>query len=167
MYSTPVDVRAVLSHDGNTSDYDSPSHYADDQILDAIKRADSRIDLHLRSRYFVPVATPDDLLRDYSSVLAAYFLTLTESNNSDLQKDDPIRLRFDSVMEELKMILAGTLVLPYPIEDVDSINDAAVFNHGPEGDLFIAEEFLSGDIYNWPVGYRCLCNSDGTRCDCG
>lgn len=165
MYSQPIDVRAVLSRDANTGDFDSPAHYADDQLTDAIKRADARIDLHLRSRYTVPVATPDDLLRDYSSVLAAYYLSLTQSNNQDVEANDPIRLRAAEIMGELKEILAGVILLPYPLED-DGVGDVVVVNKY-EGDMFLLEEFITPTIYNLPSYPCCGCyDNDGTRCSC-
>lgn len=164
MYAQPIDVRAVLSRDANTGDFDTPAHYADDQLSDAIKRADARIDLHLRSRYTVPVAVPDDLLRDYSSVLAAYYVTLTQSNNQDVEGNDPIRLRAQEVMAELKEILAGIILLPYPLEEDDSADVLVVNKY--EGDMFLLEEFITPTIYNLPThGCNCSCYN-GTRCSC-
>ncbi len=163
MYSDPMAVRAVLSEDGNTDDYDTPAHYSDEQIIDAIKRADARVDMYLCARYTVPVAGDQPLLRDFSSVLAAYFLTLTQSNNQDVAADDPLRLRAAEVMQALKDISNGIVILPFP-EETGELGDAYVYNR-LSGDLFLVEEFISPTPYNLPT-HGCGHSYDGTRCDC-
>jgi phage gp36-like protein len=164
MYSTPADVRAVLARTDTPSQWeDTPAIYQDEQILDSITRADARIDLYLGSRYTVPVVAPTAILRDYSSVLAAYYLTLTQSNNQDVEGNDPIRLRAAEIMAELKAILEGTILLPLPTDETEP-GEVSVTNKY-DGDLFLLEEFLSPTAYNLPVNCCGTCY-DGTRCDC-
>lgn len=164
MYSDPQAVRAVLARDASTDDWNTPATYPDDQIIDAISRADARVDLYLGARYTVPVAAPSAILRDYSSVLAAYYITLTQSNNQDVEGNDPIRLRASEVMQELKDIRDGIILLPFPSDESEP-GGVSVTNKY-DGDLFLVEEFITPTIYNLP-DYRCGNCYDGTRCDCG
>lgn len=164
MYSDPQAVRAVLARDASTDDWNTPATYPDDQIVDAIERADARIDMYLSSRYSTPVASPTPILRDFSSVLAAYYITLTQSNNQDVEGNDPIRLRATEIIAELKDIMNGVILLPLPTDETEP-SDAVVLNKY-EGDLFLLEEFVTPTIYNLPNRCSCACY-DGTRCDCG
>lgn len=165
-YSTPQAVRAVLSRDANTDDYDTPASWADDQITDCIERADARIDNYLRALYHVPVAAPDGFLRDCSSVIAAYFLILTQSQGRDLTNNDPIRLRFDNVMAELTAASKSAITLPYPVEDTDQPGEGVVYNHY-EGELFPVEDMLAGGLYTHVGSCNSCTRNNGTRCNCG
>jgi phage gp36-like protein len=148
-YSNVDDVRIVLSPNGDPLDEDTPSSYSDDQLEDCISRADAQIDTYLRSVYIVPVAAPDVSLRDWSSAIAAYLAVLVQANGDDIEKTDPIQLRYDRALNDLRMVAAGTLVLPYPLETTDDAQDVAVVNRY-EGDLFHSSEFFaSSDPYTY------------------
>lgn len=149
MYSTVPDVRSALTPDGDAYDYDTPAHYSNEQIIDAIQRADSQIDMYLRAAYTVPVAEPDALLKDWSSSIAAYLTVLVQANGADINQDDPIRLRYSRALDALKAVAAGQLVLPYPTDEASDLDDPHVINRTP-GNMFLADEFLSPRSYNDP-----------------
>lgn len=155
-YSTPADVRQVLSPDGQQDNYETAAGFDDAALNDAINRADATLNAHLGSRYVVPVdvATYDaaGLLRDWSSVTAAYFATLTYSRGQDIAPDDPIRLRYAAVTAQLDAMDKGTLVLPFPTPTEGDTTVTVVNKY--EGVLFAPDDFDIGDArrpYGWGV----------------
>jgi phage gp36-like protein len=155
-YSTPADVRQVLSPDGLQTDDETAAGFDDAALTDAITRADATLNARLGSHYVVPVdtATYDaaGLLRDWSSVTAAYFATLTYSRGQDIAPDDPIRLRYAAVTAQLDALDKGTLVLPFPAPTEGDTTVTVVNRY--EGQMFGLDDFDLGDSrrpYGWGV----------------
>lgn len=128
MYSSPADVRFALTPGGDENDQTTASSFEDAQLNDAIKEADGHIDTYLSAFFQVP-QDPDlpDVavypVRAWSRDIAAYLATLTYRKSSDLDPDDPIRLRFRFVMDVLEKIADGKLKPNLP--PVDPGNDTA------------------------------------------
>ncbi len=158
-YSTVPDVRTALTPNGDPWDSDTASSYSDEQITDSIARADAQIDLYLRTLYTVPVATPDALLRDWSSSIAAYLATLVQSGGNDIEKTDPIQLRYDRVIAQLKDVAASLVSLPYPPATEETAGDPVVVNRIPDGFSVLDPEFFAPGDLESPYGYR---RADGT-----
>src|ERR1044072_4909810 len=82
MYAVLADVRGVLSPDGQQDGYETAAGFSDAALEHAITRAVTKSHAYLGERYALPVDVtndPDGLLRDWTSVLAAYYATLTYS----------------------------------------------------------------------------------------
>lgn len=155
-YSTPADVRQVLSPDGQQDDDETAAGFSDEALTDAVARADATLNTKLASRYAVPVDTAQydtgGILREWSSVIAAYYATLTYSRGADIADTDPIRLRYQEVATLLDGIAKGTTVLPFP-DTTDPNQGIAVVNRY-EGDMFRLDDFDIGDSrrpYGWGV----------------
>lgn len=143
MYAELSDVRGVLSPDGQQDDYETAAGFSDSALQDAIGRAVAKIHAYLGERYALPVDVendPDGLLRDWTSVLAAYYATLTYSRGQDIGSDDPIRLRYNDAMKVLERVQSGNLILPWPKETDNPNDDIAVVNRY-EGDMFRPDDF--------------------------
>lgn len=155
MYATPEDVRGVLSPDGQQDDNETAAGFSDTAIDDAIARAVAKIHAYLGERYFLPVdpgSDPDGLLRDWCSVIAAYFATLTYSRGQDIGSDDPMRLRYNDVLKVLERVQSGNLILAWPKESANSNDDIAVVNRYDGANLFQPDDFDLGDSrrpYGW------------------
>lgn len=145
-YSTVPDVRAALSPDADPRDEDTPSSYSDEQLADCIARADTQIDLYLRATYATPVAEPDELLKDWSSAIAAYLAVLVQAGGNNIEKTDPIQLRYDRALADLVGVSKGDLILPYPGNEVTGAGDPVVINKPGQENLFTGDEFY--DVYN-------------------
>jgi phage gp36-like protein len=145
-YSTPADVRQVLSPDGTQDDDETAAGFSDDALTDAIARADATLNTKLAARYTVPVAPESDtggILREWSSVIAAYYATLTYSRGSDIADTDPIRLRYTEVATLLDGIAKGTTVLPFP--DTTDPNETVTVVNRYQGEMFRPDDFDLGD----------------------
>lgn len=157
MYATFEDVRGVLSPDGQQDDYETAAGFSDDALTDAINRATAKVHTYLAERYSIPVDAPtydtDGVLRDWTSVIAAYYATLTYSRGQDIGSDDPIRLRYNDVMKVLERVQSGNLLLAWPKEVDMTTNDIVIVNRY-EGDLFRPDDFDLGDSrrpYGWGI----------------
>jgi phage gp36-like protein len=155
-YCTPADVRLVLSPDGLQTDDETAAGFSDSALDDAITRAGATLDARLGVAYTVPVDTaandPGGILRDWCSVVAAYYATLTFSRGADIAPDDPIRLRYAEVSKLLDGIGKGVTVLPFP-EPTTGSSSVTVVNRY-EGDLFRPDDFDLADSrrpYGWGV----------------
>jgi phage gp36-like protein len=156
MYAVLADVRGVLSPDGQQDGYETAAGFSDAALEDAITRAVAKIHAYLGERYALPVDVtndPDGLLRDWTSVLAAYYATLTYSRGQDIGSDDPIRLRYNDVMKVLERVQSGNLILAWP-KETDNPNDDIVVVNRYEGNLFQPDDFDLGDSrrpYGWGI----------------
>lgn len=155
MYATFEDVRGVLSPDGQQDDYETAAGFSDAALTDAITRAVGKIHTYLAERYDTPVdvVTYDQngVLRDWTSVIAAYYATLTYSRGQDIGSDDPIRLRYNDVMKVLERVQSGNLLLAWPKETDMTTNDVVIVNRY-EGEMFRPDDFDLGDSrrpYGW------------------
>lgn len=155
MYATPEDVRGVLSPDGQQDDYETAAGFSEEALNDALQRAVAKVHAYLGERYALPVDVANDadgILRDWTSVIAGYFATLTYSRGQDVGSDDPIRLRFNDVMKTLERVQSGNLILSWPKETDNPNDDIAVVNRY-EGDMFRPEDFdlgyQNGRPWNW------------------
>lgn len=154
MYATFEDVRGVLSPDGQQDDYETAAGFSDAALTDAIARAVGKIHTYLAERYATPVDVAEDedgVLRDWTSVIAAYYATLTYSRGQDIGSDDPIRLRYNDVMKVLERVQSGNLLLSWTGETDMTTNDVVIVNRY-EGDMFRPDDFDLGDSrrpYGW------------------
>lgn len=154
MYATFEDVRGVLSPDGQQDDYETAAGFSDAALTDAINRAVGKVHTYLAERYATPVDVAEDVdgvLRDWTSVIAAYYATLTYSRGQDIGSDDPIRLRYNDVMKVLERVQSGNLLLSWTGETDMTTNDVVIVNRY-EGDMFRPDDFDLGDSrrpYGW------------------
>ncbi len=154
MYATFEDVRGVLSPDGQQDDYETAAGFSDAALTDAINRAVGKVHTYLAERYATPVDVAEDVdgvLRDWTSVIAAYYATLTYSRGQDIGSDDPIRLRYNDVMKVLERVQSGNLLLSWTGETTMTTNDVVIVNRY-EGDMFRPDDFDLGDSrrpYGW------------------
>lgn len=155
MYAEVADVRRVLSPDGQQDDYATAAGFSDTALQDALGRAVAKVNTYVGKQYAVPVDVAqydaDGVLNDWTSVIAAYYATLTYSRGQDISSDDPIRLRYNDVMKVLERVQSGNLPMPWPPESGITINDIAVVNRY-DGTLFRPDDFNlgpEGRPWNW------------------
>jgi phage gp36-like protein len=155
VYATPEDVRRVLSPDGEQDDYETAAGFSDAALEDALKRAVAKVHTYIGKVYAIPVDVAqydtDGVLNDWTSVIAAYWATLTYSRGQDISSDDPIRLRYNEIIKVLERVQSGNLPMPWPPETANTGNDIAVVNRY-EGDLFRPDDFNLGPAerpWNW------------------
>ncbi len=155
MYSAPIDVRNALTPGATSVDPSTGAGLSDEQIDDAIRQADSRIDGYLPEGYVVPTEqNENDLttavppIRYWSRDIAAYLATLTYYRNKNLPQDEPVRLRYIDTMNELLLVSKGIFELPSSAGVDDGLEgDVFVYNQY-QGSLFGAEDFLLTDQPN-------------------
>lgn len=158
MYATISDVKKVLSPDGEQdTDDQTAASFSDTAIEDAINRAVAKIHTYLARRYAVPVDAvtydADGVLRDWTSVIAAYYATLTYSRGQDIGENDPIRLRFNDVKSVMERVQSGNFSPNWPLENANSTDDVSIVNRY-EGNLFSPDDFGLGDSrrpYGWGI----------------
>lgn len=153
MYCSPIDVRNALTPGATSTDPSTGAGLSDEQIDDAIRQADSRINGYLPSDYIVPTETLENTLivstppfRYWSRDIAAYLATLTYRRSKDLSQDDPVRLRYQDTMLELGLVAKGVFELPPSSgsEDVAS-GDVFVYNQY-QGQLFGPKDFALAPV---------------------
>lgn len=155
VYCTTEDVRGALTPDADNLDDDTAAGLSEETLQDAIARAVAFIHTYIGKQYAVPVDVtkdPDGILRDWTSVLAAWNATLTFSGGRAIEADDPLRLRRNEVVKTIERVQSGNLTLPWPTE-TQTGNDFAVVNRY-EGQMFAPEDFNLGDArrpYGWGV----------------
>lgn len=165
MYSTPDEVRLALAPSpvGGQPAQGTAAALSDEQLADAIRQADSRIDGYLAGRYAVPVAPVGDPLAVPAQVaawsvdLAAYGATLTLYRNRPMEATNTAYLRYLDVMRDLSAVQKGQMILSLPQASGDdgSSGYAGVVNTQP-ADLFGAADFgapprMGAGLY-WPGG---------------
>lgn len=165
MYSTPDEVRLALAPSpmGAQPAQDTAAALSDEQLADAIRQADSRIDGYLAGRYAVPVAPVGSppvvpgLVAGWSRDLAAYGATLTLYRNRPVEATNTAYLRYLDVMRDLAAVQKGQMILSLPqaTSDDGSGGYAGVVNTQPP-DLFGAVDFGApprmGSGLHWPGG---------------
>lgn len=162
-FCTPNDVRAALTPGGTASDDDdqSAASLADWQLLDAIDEAEGVVKSYLTG-YTIPIeehlvddpdnpensaifyAAPDPVRR-WTRTIAAYLAALTYRISKDLEESDPIRLRYNMVLQLLADVRAGLVALDpevFPPTDATG-HQVGIFNLY-EGTLFGPEDFNLG-----------------------
>lgn len=156
VYCTTEDVRGALTPDADNLDDDTAAGLSEETLDDAIARAVAFIHTYIGKQYSTPVDTaldPDGILRDWTSVIAAWYATLTFSGGQAIETDDPLRLRYNQVVKTIERVQSGNLVLPWPGETGIEGNDISVVNRW-EGQMFAPEDFNLGDSrrpYGWGV----------------
>lgn len=130
-YCTVRDVRLALTPGADETNAETAANLEDFQLQDAIDEAQGIVDAHLLSRYQIIVfeieeVNPEDPLetwvyevapapvRGLTRDIAAYLAALTFRKNLDLEKDDPIRLRYAMAEAMLTLIRKGELDLTLP-----------------------------------------------------
>jgi phage gp36-like protein len=113
-YSTPADVRNILTADGDPADQESPNPTSDADFTDAITQADGEVDLYLGSRYVVPVApgVAPEPVRTWSRVIAAWNIYGSWHKGQAIDVNDPMRLRYARVQALLAAVASGQLDIP-------------------------------------------------------
>lgn len=136
MYSTADEVRLTLVPllPGDVL-RDGPEGLPDEQVLDAIKEADGKIDGYLAARYAVPVqpVTTDPLVyptqvNAWSRDIAAYRLALTAHKLRPMDPNSPAALRYTQAMADLAAVQKGiyTLSLPGVVSQEPTVGEVAV-----------------------------------------
>lgn len=151
-YCTVDDVRQVMSS-GDGDPAGAASGVADTAVDDAINRAQGTIHTYLSARYSIPIDPahdPDGTLRDWCSVIAAWYTVLSWYGGRDISADDPLRLRYNGVIKLLDMVRSGELSPNWPVETDNTVNDVTVVNRY-EGAFFMPEDFDLGVVE--PGGY--------------
>jgi len=122
VYSTPDEVRLTLAPllPGDVL-RDGPEGLPDEQIIDAIREADGKIDGYLAARYAVPVqplSTGPDVypaqVNAWSRDIAAYRLALTAHKLRPMDQNSPAALRYAAAMTDLTAVQKGVYVLSLP-----------------------------------------------------
>jgi len=165
-YCTVQDVRNVLSPGGVDAQQETAASLPDFQILDAIRDAQSRVNMYLAGRYLVPLedyleavdpTKPDDEkitvraapapVRSWTRDIAAYLASLTFNRGRDLSEDDPIRLRFALVERSLIEVRDSAMDLDLPPREATDTGGIALNLY--DGTLFGPSDFgLSYNGYN-------------------
>lgn len=165
-YTTVDEVRLALApafpdpDDDNTAD--TAASLSDTQLGDAIRQASARIDQYIGQRYVTPAAPitgsspakyPDPLpfwCRD----IAAYLASLTLYRNQPMENTDPIWLRYQDVMAELRSVQSGAGFLNLPGNDDPSTGTgfAGVVDPGTGG-LFGPEDIGMVTRVPFPGGW--------------
>lgn len=151
MFSLTLDVRNALTPGAVPTDKATASGLSEDQLLDAIKQADAKIQGYLPAGYTVPMEDiePNPTItvnvavlpfRYWSRDIAAYLATLTFKQNKDVSENDPIRLRYEATMADLEAVAAGTYVIPPDATTEGTEQDISVINQY-EGAMFGLEDF--------------------------
>lgn len=161
MYSSPIDVRNALTPGATSVDPTTGAGLSDEQIDDAIRQADSRINGYLPTGYVVPTETVENGLvvaiapfRYWSRDIAAYLATLTYKRNKDVPQDEPVRLRYTDAMGDLILVSRGTFELPaMPSNPTALVGDVFVYNQY-EGRLFGPEDFALAPVSGGRTVYQ-------------
>lgn len=161
MYSAAQDVRLALVPGAVEANQETAANLSDAQLLDAISEADGVIDTYIKQWYTIPTSEqiiPDfdnppaqitvtvapQPVRGWSRSIAAYLATLTFMKHKDVGEDDPVRLRYNMVIDLLTAIRDQNSFLDpdvFPPVD-DSITNQGVYVVNPyEGDLFAPSDF--------------------------
>lgn len=153
MYSSPADVRNALTSVADIAVPDTASTFTDPQIEDAIKEADGNIDVYLGGKYSVPQDPSDTSVavypvRAWSRDIAAFLVTLTFRKSKDMEPDDPMRLRYQWVMDILNKIAEGDLLpnLPPPVEPEPGMGPQGAFVYN----LYPGKLFTMADVFCIP-----------------
>jgi phage gp36-like protein len=156
MYCTPTDVRLALTPGASATDLETPSHFEDTQLEDAIAEADGVINTYIGSWYTIPsviIELEEDPfeafvapgpVRTWSRDIAAYLATLTFMKNKNVTEDDPVRQRYAMVMRMLTDIRDRKSYLDpevFPPNDANSNQQGVAIFNTYEGKLFGPQDF--------------------------
>lgn len=160
MYSSVDDVRAALAPGGSPSNPGTAATLPEDQIISQINEADGVIDAHIGVRYNIPQDSVNSLvavspIRWWSRTIAAYLATLVFKQNKDVGTDEPIRLRYEEVMQFLRDVRDGKMDLNLLAGTATTDSGEVYVYNLYEGDLFTKEMFVGPiDQGGWHVsGY--------------
>jgi phage gp36-like protein len=152
VYSSVADVRNAISPEGSATDPSTAASIAEARIVDAIAEADAVLDMFIGARYTIAMdtsLTPNvakGIVRWWSRTIAAYLITLTFKKNQDIPDEEPIKIRYQMVMDLLTQVQKGDLDINLIPVDGNDGSDVFVYNHFT-GDLWTKEEFLGSDAY--------------------
>jgi phage gp36-like protein len=125
-YATVADIRARMKG--------LPASFADGDILSHIEQADTIINGYLYDSYDVPFSPVPEVIETISINLAIYLLHESLYSSFQPNQDQFNVKRYERVMEMLKMISEGSIVLEgYPITEKKS---GTGFDSTFEGDIF-------------------------------
>lgn len=139
-YTTPDRLKLVMAGDYNAAGPDTPASLSEEALLDAIGRAESRVDARLSRQYAVPFDPPGDLIVSVTEGLAAFYATLTARRGAPVDREDPARLRYEDALKMLDQLASGDLV----IGSVDTSTGEVGSVQPYYGDLFVPEDFHLG-----------------------
>lgn len=133
MYTDKDTVRNVLAPDGVQDG--TAASLDDGDINEAIERVSSRVDVFLGQRYAVPI--PDGsvpgIIRDITTDIAAYDLTLAYYKGVDISDQDPVIRRYRDARGMLGQLSTGLLLLDLPPKDASVSDDPIVINPPLQG----------------------------------
>lgn len=130
VYTDRDRVRHVLAPDGILDG--TAASLGDPEIDEGIARVESRVDTYLRRFYTVPLVEPvPAIVRDLTTDLAAYDLTLAYYKSTDISDQDPVVRRYRDARDLLNSLASGVLVLDVLEEDTTTDDDPVVYNPEP------------------------------------
>lgn len=174
-YCTVRDVRLALTPGAEEEEPTRPETAAslpDWQIEDGILEAEGIVAAHIAARYIITTGeveeeNPEDPMetwvwvvapspiRGWTRDVAAYLVSLTYHKHKDIEEDDPIRLRFKMVMDNLIAIRDRKMDLGLEIV-VDGGTSGVHVENLYEGKLFGLEDVglayeSRNTQYIWPL----------------
>ncbi len=109
---------------------------------EALEAASRRADSYLRSRYAVPIASPDSSLAEAVCAIAAYWLLGRRGYNPESPADRTIKVRRDEAIGWLKEVKSGAA-------DLDDGTDSTAGTDAGGG--YVASDIRRG--WGDPLGY--------------
>lgn len=158
-FCTARDVRLALTPNAEEAEPARPetaAYFQDYQIEDAILEAEGIVAAHIAARYVIVTGeveeiNPDDPMetwvwvvapspiRAWTRDVAAYLASLTFHKHKDIEEDDPIRLRFKMVMDNLIAVRDRKMSIDLPPAGDGGASGVTVVNMY-EGKLFGLED---------------------------
>ena len=140
-------VRRVLAGSENLSG--TAAGLSDEDIADAISRAQTEVDGRLAVRYATPFTDPPQMVVDITLDVAAYLATLTSRRGEQVQAAEPVALSYQRAQSLLGQVAGGQI--PLTVLDQTETANSTVETHNPyDGDLFQPDDFGLGLA---PVGW--------------
>lgn len=128
MYTDWETVANVLAPDGDTDG--TAASLGQEDIEEAIRRVSSRVDTFLAMRYTTPI--PDELvpgiIKDITTDIAAYDLTLAYYKGTDISDQDPVIRRYKDARGMLGQLSTGLLIIDVPGLTDTTRDDPVVYN---------------------------------------
>jgi len=126
-YTDASEVRKILHPDADQTDIGTAASLSDDQLGEAIEEADQEVDGALGSLYTTPFVPTPPLIARLSRDIAAFLATLTHRKTNPMDRDDPVRLRYDRAQQILGQAREGQ----FDVSDVAPVSmerESAVVN---------------------------------------
>lgn len=148
-YIAPQDLRDALAGTENLPG--TAATLGDDDLRDAIRRAQAEVDARLQTRgYAAPFTDPPDLVIDITTDIAAYLATLTYRRGEPINRDEPIALAYTRAETLLGQISSGAATLSAPTGEKEAAGDAGAVQNPISGDLWSAGDFA---LTTRPAGF--------------